>query len=158
MTTPVRLRLSHQRGFDLQAHSREVNGLPAVNVARPGRWGNPYKAGDKFKVFHPPREKSPRTGNVVNLRPAMTQCTWRTRREPMTAQEAVDKFRERECGIYGGQRFLRLRGLNLACWCKLCPDHAATGRALGSNCTACAPCHADVLLEISNRPICEAVA
>lgn len=33
-----------------------------------------------------------------------------------------------------------LRATNLACWCEL--D---------------APCHADVLLELSNRPICEAV-
>lgn len=33
-----------------------------------------------------------------------------------------------------------LRGKNLACWCAL--D---------------APCHADVLLEIANRPTCEAV-
>jgi hypothetical protein len=35
---------------------------------------------------------------------------------------------------------LELRGMNLACWCAL--D---------------APCHADVLLEIANRPICERV-
>ncbi len=34
-----------------------------------------------------------------------------------------------------------LRGKNLACWC-------APG----------APCHADVLLEIANRPTCEACA
>ena len=34
-----------------------------------------------------------------------------------------------------------LRGKNLACWCK--PGE---------------PCHADVLLEIANRPICEAAS
>ncbi len=34
-----------------------------------------------------------------------------------------------------------LRGKNLACWCA--PD---------------APCHADVLLELANAPVCEAVA
>lgn len=34
-----------------------------------------------------------------------------------------------------------LRGRNLACWCRL--DQ---------------PCHADVLLELANRPICEAVS
>jgi len=33
-----------------------------------------------------------------------------------------------------------LRGKNLACWCRL--DQ---------------PCHADVLLELANRPICEAL-
>lgn len=39
---PVRLRLSRARGFNLQAHSRAVNGLPAVNCARPGPLGNPF--------------------------------------------------------------------------------------------------------------------
>lgn len=42
---PVRLRLSRARGFNLQAHSLATNGLPAVNVARPSKWGNPYKVG-----------------------------------------------------------------------------------------------------------------
>ena len=36
MTMPIRLRLSRARGFDLQAHSGETNGVEAVNVARPG--------------------------------------------------------------------------------------------------------------------------
>ncbi len=40
---PVRLRLSRKRGFDLQAVSRATNGLPAVNVARPSRYGNQFK-------------------------------------------------------------------------------------------------------------------
>jgi hypothetical protein len=39
---PVRLRLSRARGFDLQALSRAVNDRPAVVVARPSRWGNPF--------------------------------------------------------------------------------------------------------------------
>ena len=42
MTRPVRLQLSRRKGFDLQAWSREVNGLPAVSVARPTKWGNPF--------------------------------------------------------------------------------------------------------------------
>jgi hypothetical protein len=40
---PVRLRLARRAGFDLQGLSRATNGLPAVNVARPSRWGNPYR-------------------------------------------------------------------------------------------------------------------
>ncbi|WP_375453762.1 hypothetical protein [uncultured Methylobacterium sp.] len=40
----VRLRLSRAKGFDLQAHSLAVNGLPAVVVARPTKWGNPSPA------------------------------------------------------------------------------------------------------------------
>lgn len=42
---PVRLQLSRKRGFNLQEHSLTTNGLPALNVARPSKWGNPYKIG-----------------------------------------------------------------------------------------------------------------
>jgi hypothetical protein len=41
---PCRLRLSRRPGFDLQRESLERNGLPAVNVSRPSRWGNPFVA------------------------------------------------------------------------------------------------------------------
>lgn len=37
---PVRLRLSRAKGFNLQAHSRAVNGLGAVKVDRSTPWGN----------------------------------------------------------------------------------------------------------------------
>ena len=43
MTAPVRLQLSRAKGFNLQAASRAVNGRAAVVVARPSRWGNPYR-------------------------------------------------------------------------------------------------------------------
>lgn len=42
MTTPVRLQLSRRKGFNLQALSQATNSLPAVNVARPTKWGNPF--------------------------------------------------------------------------------------------------------------------
>lgn len=42
---PVRLTLSRRKGFRLQAASRAINGLAAVTVARPGRWGNPFVIG-----------------------------------------------------------------------------------------------------------------
>lgn len=45
MTAPVRLRLSRAKDFNLQTHSHENNGLPAVVVARPSRWGNPFTVG-----------------------------------------------------------------------------------------------------------------
>ncbi|WP_237480769.1 DUF4326 domain-containing protein [Lichenibacterium dinghuense] len=43
MAEPVRIRLSRARGFGLQALSRATNGLPAIVVARPSRWGNPHR-------------------------------------------------------------------------------------------------------------------
>ena len=42
-----------------------------------------------------------------------------------------------------------LRGLNLACWCKLCDKHA-DGKPFGEQCPDCAQCHADVLGAIAN--------
>jgi hypothetical protein len=37
---PVRLRLSREAGFNLQVASLATNGLKAVNVGRPSKWGN----------------------------------------------------------------------------------------------------------------------
>ena len=51
MTTPVRLRFSRQRGFNLQRYSREVNGLPAVLCSRPGKWGNPFRGPTAVEDF-----------------------------------------------------------------------------------------------------------
>lgn len=46
---PVRLQLSRRKGFNLQALSVATNGLPAVNCARPGRWGNPYATAEQYR-------------------------------------------------------------------------------------------------------------
>lgn len=43
---PARITLSRRAGFDLQALSHEINGLPAQSVARPGPWGNPFSIDD----------------------------------------------------------------------------------------------------------------
>ena len=45
MAKPQRLTLSRSKGFNLQAASRATNGLKAVMVARPSRWGNPFVIG-----------------------------------------------------------------------------------------------------------------
>src|SRR3954468_12293536 len=39
---PRRMQLSRKRGFNLQAASQALNGLPAKRVTRPGPWGNPF--------------------------------------------------------------------------------------------------------------------
>ena len=120
---PVRLQLSRRKGFDLQASSHRRNGLGAVNVARPSGYGNPF---------------------IVGEFPALAYSRYTTSRVE-TADEAVSLYR-RLCienfAKYDDcvDRLLKLRGKNLACWCK--PGAA---------------CHADVLLEFANAPICEAV-
>lgn len=124
---PVRLRLSRAKGFDLQAHSRAVNGLEAVKVDRSTPWGNPFRVGCSVSMRYP-------DGDRLSLGPPI-----------MTESEAVVWFRamwlatDARHPSWMDRHFRDIRGKNLACWCD-------------------GPwCHADVLLEIANRPICEAV-
>lgn len=137
VTFPVRIQLSRVKGFNLQAHSRATNGLDAVNVARPFRWGNPWRVGDQ-----------------------MFDCSLAEFRECLSPADAVAAFRQSiewhpdaewtpyegsNLRCWGGFRpyhrnvktaAVELRGKNLACWCPL-----------GDN----VHCHADVLLEVANQ-------
>ena len=123
MTLPIRIRLSRARGFDLQNHSQAVNGLPAVHVARPGPWGNPFVVG-----------KDGDRGQCVDLYTALLAGLLALAKSPdIEALKASRSFVDAHLD--------ELRGKNLACWCAL------DGK----------PCHADVLLKIANRPICEEV-
>lgn len=134
---PVRLRLSRRAGFRLQDHSLSVNGLPAVNVARPGKWGNPYVALRTW--YH---------GPIPTLGLPDFDAVTAADADREGAVVAVALFRDEweralTAPSYGRARALldELLGRNLACWC-------APG----------APCHADVLLDLANRPRCEEVA
>ena len=127
MSAPVRLRLSRAKGFDLQAVSKAINGRPAVNVARPSPWGNPFRRGDTFDVTH--------YGAHCNTDGWLL---WKHgtpgERRIVTVNEPLVLV-----GLFAGfmDRFPRdltpLRGKNLACWCAL--DK---------------PCHATVLLKLAN--------
>jgi hypothetical protein len=118
LSSPIRLQLSRRKGFDLQAHSLAANGLPAVNVARPTRWGNPARIGE--------------LGCTTAESAVNAYRRWLTK-----GPASLLSFREPPRITDVAQL---LRGKNLACWC-----------------TPGAPCHADVLLQLANRPICEAV-
>lgn len=87
MTTPVRLQLSRRKGFNLQALSLAINGLPAINCARPGKWGNPYVASEAMPATY-----------VVELYREWLEAAYE--KSPPT-REVVEE----------------LRGKNLACWC-----------------------------------------
>jgi hypothetical protein len=99
VTQPVRLQLSRVKGFNLQALSRATNGLDAVVVSRPSRWGNPHRVAPAFVsrgVSFP----------AVSQRGAVHLFAedWRRLLElrPEQARADLDE----------------LRGKNLACWCK----------------------------------------
>lgn len=113
--TPVRIQLSRKKGFDLQRVSCAVNGLPAVNVARPSKWGNPFVVGRDGKRDECVRLFTTILGGYICL----------------STPPAVDE--QRAFQAYARANIRKLRGKNLACWCR--------GK----------PCHADVLLEIANR-------
>jgi hypothetical protein len=95
----------------------------AVYVGRPTRWGNPYVVGSTVDWYPIGRRRS----------------------IDVTAAESVDLFRAWIEGWEPDEREERppsvdlirqeLAGRDLACWCPL--DQ---------------PCHADVLLEVANRP------
>ena len=133
---PVRLQLSRKRGFNLQELSLATNGLPAVNCARPGRWGNPFKVG----------------GVTIFGRLTQTPDVVVDRYKDWLASDKYQDAEERRAELH------KLRGKNLACWCHLCDRHKETGKPLDQDCRDCSPCHTDVLGPLANHPICEEVS
>ena len=135
MTTPVRIQRKRTRGFDLQAASRAINGLECVYVGRPTMWGNPFSPGGWFQIGRKT------AWGVMAWSQAIPEAAGPTGGFTFVEsnEQAVAMFREYVSRF--PRKVAPLCGKNLACWC-----------ALGG-----APCHADVLLEIANRPICEAV-
>jgi hypothetical protein len=105
---PRRLQLSRKKGFRLQDHSRSVNGLPAVNVARPSGWGNRFKIATTIHT-NPAQHFEMTPARAVRLhRQWIERCL---AKYPETMIWALDQ----------------LRGRNLACWCAPgAPCHADT--------------------------------
>lgn len=136
MITPHRVQLSRVKGFRLPADT--------VVVARPSRWGNPWKVGDPVEIramgtmlgscagwynAHDERGYDTAIGTAQRITPKLAvelydddlRSTLAHADEDPHWQDVADALAE-------------LAGRNLACWCPL--DQ---------------PCHADVLLELANR-------
>lgn len=134
---PVRLQRKRSRGFDLQAASRAANGLPARAVTRPGDFGNPIRVGGYFRVG---REGESWIWQWAHKDHADARFTL-----VETPAQAVAMFDEMQ-RIHGMPSGIEaLIGFNLACFCRLCARHAATGKPLDEDCPDCAPCHVDPL-------------
>lgn len=104
---PKRIQLSRRQGWRMPPNT--------VSVARPSKWGNPFRGPNA-------------AANVRDFRNWVLS---------LLASGTGYPLRE-------------LRGKNLACWCTLCDEHHKDGLPLGVKCDDCAPCHADVLLELAN--------
>ena len=143
---PKRIQLRRTKGW------RKPEG--AVSVARPGVFGNPWCCSRPYGC---PRSPTYDHGHETDGTPSMKCCVDTYRewvRQGMAGEESA--LIGKGGGILaalmamGGnvargklvEALPRLRGKDLACWCRL--DQ---------------PCHADVLLELANAPWrCEAGA
>ena len=97
---PVRIVLSRRGGFDLQAISHAINGLPAQSVARPGPWGNPF-------TIDTVMAETGLDKDVAQAEAVSRYGRW------MRGEIEADRPRPTLDEIHAG-----LRGKNLACWCR----------------------------------------
>lgn len=93
---PQRIRLSRKAGFNLQHESKMLNGLSAVNCARPSQFGNPYTIGKSASMF----------AQSVEVPDVATAVRLFEKYAALKIQSNPDWAKE-------------LRGKNLACWCPL---------------------------------------
>jgi hypothetical protein len=116
--TPERIRPSRAKGW------RKPEG--AVVVARPSKWGNPWRVGDALGTDL----DSPYAGAAAPLDAALAVALYRA---ALTADREAFPSVLVGLGVTIDDVRAELAGHDLACWCPL--DQ---------------PCHADVLLEVAN--------
>jgi hypothetical protein len=116
-TQPHRVQLSRKKGWRMPPNT--------VSVARPGKWGNPFKVSECREAGFVGSDEDIAARCVEAFRVWIDTPYWRTNWQGEESEKA-------RSALLSG--LTDLRGKNLACWC-----------------TLDAPCHADVLLEIANR-------
>ena len=121
---PIRLQLSRAKGFRLQDASIAANGLPAANVARPSRFGNPFIVKECREAGFVGDDAAIAARCVEAFRAWLDTPYWRGNWDGVESEHKREGMR---AGLAG------LRGKNLACWC-----------------APAAPCHADILLKLAN--------
>jgi hypothetical protein len=90
-----RIQLRRTKGW------RKPDGV--VVVARPARWGNPWRVGSTTWTILP--------GGIINREP----------HEPLTAEQAVESYRNSVLADPDQVAAIRreLEGRDLACWCRV---------------------------------------
>jgi hypothetical protein len=104
----------------------------AVCVTRPGKWGNPF-------TVMPNARPGAKVGGALGYQAVPT------------VEDAIECYRAMFDAKPGMVKVAQeeLRGKDLACFCHLCEKHK-DGKPMGVECSDCAPCHVDTLLEIVN--------
>jgi hypothetical protein len=109
IASPVRMRLSRAKGFNLQQASLALNGLPALNVSRPGPLGNPFVVGEDGARSECVHLHSLLMGGYLAI----------------TCKASVES--QRLVISYIAENLKALRNRNVACWCPLdAPCHGDT--------------------------------
>jgi hypothetical protein len=103
MSRPQRMQLSRKAGFNLQAASAALNGLPAKRITRPGPWGNPFTIDDVANRYG--LDPDAAQAKAVALCGQWLRGTLDARLSPGNPPSKADIRRE-------------LAGYNLACWCR----------------------------------------
>lgn len=112
------MQLSRKAGFNLQAASKALNGLPAKRITRPGRWGNPFTIEETGKRYKLDRDAA--QAKAVEL---CGQWLRGTLDKTLSPGDPPSRAEVRAA----------LAGHNLACWCKPgTPCHADTLIALAN--------------------------
>ena len=127
---PKRIQLRRSRGWRLPPET--------VNVARPTKWGNPWRVGDVLGCDMDESEDYRGSAAVITAELACALYRAALLSPPTSYVCHPDGRRTVITGLASGVTAVdvvrELRGRHLACWCP-----------------AERPCHADVLLEVANR-------
>ena len=100
---PQRMQVSRKAGFNLQAASLALNGLPAKLVTRPGPWGNPFSIDDVAKTYGLGRAAAQEKAVAMGGEWLRGTLDPKLSPGPPPSREAIRA---------------ELAGHNLACWCK----------------------------------------
>lgn len=124
MTAPKRIQLRRTKGW------RKPEG--AVVVARPTKWGNPFRLADCIEAGFADTVEQARAVCVEAFQSCMKhgpQSSWWPEARRLEFEWMADHVAE-------------LSGRDLACWCPLEDAHGTR-----------VPCHADVLLQLANPEV-----
>lgn len=132
---PVRIQRKRTRGWKMPPN--------CIYVGRPTKFGNMFMIGKWYQI------------GDGHLGYSFRECPIDTPEKPhdyfyiKDAEIAVDWFRKyRDLYPLTQKEIQEIRGKDLACWCSLCEKHK-DGLPLGVKCSACSPCHVDILLDMA---------
>lgn len=148
---PQRIQRIRKKGFNLQKHSKKLNGLDCVYVGRGTRWGNPFRivkySDGKWAI------KTDGSDRCNELLIKHCHAVYETRDAaaidaikcydfwllPYTHKEgSMMEFYQSMAQI--NDAIISLKGKNLSCWCPI----------IDKNNNYCV-CHADLLLSLANN-------